>query len=132
METPFLSLRETLEARMRELPEPPCRSERAELFKELYGFYERSYKKNTWSDYLAWLRRNRFRHSSERVVQYEKDKSYRKIIPVSSFCSYWFGFLKTSDLYYLISVVRDMEHRGMNVNRWLFWAIKPKADESVV
>lgn len=101
-----------------------CRSQRAELFKELYGYYERCYKKNTWADYRSWLARNRYKHSQARTEEFKKSKDFRKPIEISSFCSYWLGFLKTEDLYYLISIARDKENRGENFNKWLFWAIK--------
>lgn len=43
-----------------------------------------------------------------------------------SFCSYRLGFMKTDDLYFLISIAKDKDNRGENFNRWLFWAIKPE------
>jgi hypothetical protein len=101
-----------------------CKSQRAELFKELYSYYEKSYKQNTWTDYRRWLGRNKFKHSPQRIAEFKKSNDYRKKIAVKSFCSYWFSFLKTSDLYYLISVVKDKDSRGENVNKWLFWSIK--------
>lgn len=130
MEETFSSLTLALQAKMLEMQKnkekPLFRSERAELFNELYGFYERSYKKNSWNAYREWLKTNKFKHTSERVEQYKKDPSFRKQITVKSFCSFWFGFMKTQDLYYLISIAKDKENRGENFNRWLFWAIKNK------
>ena len=103
------------------------KSHRAELFKELYSYYELSYKKNAWSDYKRWLGKNRFKHSPVKVAEFRKSKEFRKPIDISSFCSYWFGFLKTEDLYYLISIARDKHNRGENFNKWLFWSIKPNS-----
>jgi hypothetical protein len=100
------------------------KSSRAELFNELYSLYEQSYKKNVWDDYRKWLARNRFRHNQQRALEFKKTKDFRKPITVRSFCSFWFGFLKTDDLYYLLSVARDKTRRGENLNKWLFWAIK--------
>lgn len=101
-----------------------CRSQRAELFKELYGYYEKSYKKNQLVDYRMWLSSNRYKHNDTRLEQFKKTPYFRKKIEISSFCSYWFGFLKTEDLYYLISVAKDKDNRGENFNKWLFWAIR--------
>lgn len=124
------SLKDALASRfVKKAAEP--KSERAALFADLYAVYERSYKQNSWDAYKAWLRSKRLRHSPERVAQYAKDPTFRKPVTVKSFCSYWFGFLKTQDLYYVLSVARDMERRGQNVNKWLFYSIKPKK-ESVV
>lgn len=124
MENPFVSFRDALEAKKAEIPQPKFRSERAELLNELYTYYEKSYKQNTWVLYREWLKKNKFKHSTEKVAEYKKDKSYVKIIPIKRFCSYWFNFLKTEDLYYLISIAKDKEKRGENFNRWVFWAIK--------
>lgn len=100
------------------------RSKRAELFNELYSLYEISYKRNTWKIYRSWLARNRFKHSQAKLNEFKKTKLFRKPISVKSFCSYWFGFLKTNDLYYLLSIARDKINRKENLNSWLFWAIK--------
>lgn len=106
------------------VPTKLCRSQRAELFKELYYYYEKSYKKNTWNDYVKWLGEKRLKHSPERIEQYKKTKGFRKQIEISSFCAFWFNFLKTEDLHYLVSVAKDMTNRGKNFNQWLFWSIK--------
>ena len=132
-ENPFKSFKIALEkakGNIKDIPVLPhveastCRSQRAELFKELYGHYESSYKKSTWTEYRKWLGRNKFKHSTARTAEFRKSKEFRKPIEIKSFCSYWLGFLKTEDLYYLISIAKDKENRGENFNKWLFWAIK--------
>lgn len=107
-----------------ENPKPKFRSERNALFNELYGYYEKSYRKNCWSDYIAWLRKNKFKHTKDRVNEFKATKDFRKKITVKSFCSFWLSFLKTNDLYYMISIAKDKDQRGENFNKWLFWAIK--------
>lgn len=122
----FTPLAEALKSKMAELQnkKPQFKSERAELFNELYSHYEKSYVKNTQILYGQWLKKNKYKHSMERVEQYKKDKSFRKKITIKSFCSHWFSFIKTQDIYYLNSICRDKENRNENVNQWLFWAIK--------
>lgn len=122
MENPFISLKQALQEKQQEYSGKKFRSERNEQFFELYNHYAKSYKKNMWVNYIGWLKQNRFKHSKERVAQYKKI-AY-PIINEKSFCSYWFGFMKTNDLYFLNSICRDKENRGENVNKWLFWAIK--------
>lgn len=108
---------------------PKARSERASLFGELYEFYEKDYKRQTWLSYIKWLKENRFKHNKERVMQYKK-VAFPKIT-IKSFCSYWLCHMKTEDLYYLISIARDHDHRGTSFNRWLFWALKADSQNTV-
>lgn len=122
----FISLSDALAKMKAESTPPKFRSERNSIFNEVYSYYENSYKKNTWSSYITWLKKNKFKHSKERVVEFKKDPTFRKQISVKSLCSFWLGFMKTQDLYYLASVMKDKENRGENVNKWLFWAIKTK------
>jgi hypothetical protein len=125
------SFKALLELKKKELGiEKKPRSERSALFTELYGYYQKSYKKNCWLDYLAWLKKNRLKHSKDTVEQYKKDKTFRKMITIKSFCSFWFGHIPTQDLYYLTSIAKDKDRRGENFNRWLFWAIKHNPQEN--
>lgn len=124
MELAFTTLRQALEKRKIESPQIKFRSERSSIFSELYSYYEKSYRKNTWIAYVSWLKKNKYKHTRERVEQYKKDPTFRKKITVKSFCSFWLGFLSTQDLYYLCSIAKDMDKRNENFNRWLFWAIR--------
>lgn len=131
MDNPFLSLQQALAEKMAEFGErPKFKSQRAELFAELYTYYEKSYKHNSWLNYIAWLKANRFKHTRERVEQYKKSKEFRKKITIKSFCSFWLSFMKTNDLYYLISIAKDKERRKENFNKWLFWSIKSYPQET--
>lgn len=120
----FISLSDALAKMKSELNPPKFRSERNSIFNELYSYYEKSYKKNTWQEYLSWLKANKIKHTREHVEMFKKTPTFRKQITVKSFCSFWLGFMKTQDLYYLVSIAKDKENRGENFNKWLFWAIK--------
>lgn len=124
MQNNFLSLKDAIEKIKLNIPEQKVLSERATLFKELYSYYEDSYKKNSWSNYIGWLKENHIKHSKDSVEQFKKTKLHRKQIDIKSFCSFWLGFIKTKDLYYLISIAKDKQNRNENFNKWLFWAIK--------
>lgn len=123
MDSDYISFKDAILKKKLEVS-TPLKSQRAELFKELYSYYEKSYKKNTWSDYVAWLKKNKIKHSKESIENYNKIK--RPKITVRSFCSYWLSFIPTNDLYYLISIAKDMEQRNQNFNKWLFYSIKNK------
>lgn len=97
------------------------KNERRTIMKELYSFYEISYKKNSWDNYILWLKSNRLKHNPENIEKFKKI-NYKKITP-SSFASFWLGFIPTKDLYYILSEAKDRHRRGMNFNKWLFWAI---------
>lgn len=121
MENSFISFRDAIE-KFKSIDAPKRLSQRAELFKELYSYYEKSYKKNTWLDYIKWLKENHIKHTKESIAKFDKIK--RKPITVKSFCSFWLSHIPTIDLYYLISIAKDMENRNQNFNKWLFWSIK--------
>lgn len=103
---------------------PPLKSQRAELFKQLYSYYEQDYKIQTWKEYIKWLKQNKLKHNSNTLKEYSKI-AYPKI-SVSSFCSYWLGFMPTQDLFYLASVMRDFINRKQSCNKWLFFNLKCK------
>lgn len=124
MDNSFISFKDAIEAMKLTVEKPRARSQRAELFGELYAHYEKGYKKDMWMIYGSWLKKNRYKHSKERMAEFQKSKLFRKKIPVKTFCSYWLGHIKTDDIYYLISIAKDKEHRRENFNRWLFWSIK--------
>lgn len=126
MDKNFISLADALLQKKVELPNVKFRSERNALFFELYGYYERSWKRNTWLNYIKWLKQNKFKSSKDKQVEFKKSKFYYPKDSEKTFCSYRLGFMKTNDLYFLISIAKDKENRGENFNQWLFWAIKFK------
>lgn len=60
------------------------------------------------------------------VDNYKKSKEFRKPITIKSFCSFWLAHIPTKDLYYINSYARDMDRRGENFNKWLFFNLKAK------
>lgn len=102
-------------------------SQRAELFSQLYQIYELDFKKQTWKNYLKWLKEKRFKHSKEKVQEYKKIM-YKKIT-VASFCSFWLSHIPTEDLYYLLSIAKDMQNRNQSFNKWLFYNLKVLQDK---
>lgn len=125
MDTNFISFADAIAQKKLEI-KPKFRSQRNELFNELYKYYEKSWKQNTWSNYIKWLKQNKFKNTPEKRNEFKKSKMYFKKDTEKSFCSYRLGFMKTDDLYFLISIAKDKDNRGENFNRWLFWAIKPE------
>lgn len=111
---------------------PPKKSlnQRQELFAELYNYYEKDYKRQAWKSYVAWLKQNRVKHTKLAVENYKK-VAFKKIT-VKSFVSYWLGFIPTPDLWYLVSIAKDMDNRGQSFNKWLFYSIKIKDDSKNV
>ena len=96
------------------------------LFRELYPYYERDWKKQTWKNYQIWLRNNRLKDSKENQAKFKKSDMFFKKISDASFASFWLSHMRTEDLYYLISIAKDKENRKESFNKWLFWAIKPQ------
>lgn len=119
----FISIKDLIQKYKNDKPKL---SQRNELFKELYQYYERSYKKNTWTNYINWLKRNKIKHSKISLEEFKKSKDYHKKIDEKSFATYWLVWANRETLYYMISIAKDMENRNQNFNRWLFWAIRPQ------
>lgn len=117
----YLSLKQVIEKYQ---VEKPTLSERSQILKEIYEHYERSYKMNVWSDYIKWLKANKYKHSKEKISEYDKLKF--KKITISSFCSFWLSHIPTKDLYYILSYAKDLENRKQNFNKWLFYNLKAK------
>jgi len=63
MDNSFISLQQAIQNAKLEIPKTKIRSERSSIFNELYSYYEKSYKKNTWSSYIAWLKFNKYKHT---------------------------------------------------------------------
>lgn len=118
----MISFAEALEEQKKLIGEKLPKSERSDILKQLYGFYEEDYKKEKWKDYIRWLKANNRPHTSEAISAYKKS-SYPQIT-VKSFCSFWLSHIPTNDLYFLLSIARDKRNRGESFNRWLFHSLK--------
>lgn len=108
------------------LPKEKYKSERAELLAEIYQYYELSWKKNTWSNYIKWLKENKKKDSKELRQQFKKTKNYFKKDSIKTFASFRLGHIPTKDLYYIKSQGKDMITRGDNFNKWLWFSLKTK------
>lgn len=126
MENNFISLADYIAQKKIENPIKQFRSQRNELFNELYKFYEKSWRKNTWTNYIKWLKINKLENNKINREKFSKSKMFFPKDTEKKFCSFRLGFMPTKDLYYILSIAKDMDNRGENFNKWLFWAIKPQ------
>jgi len=117
----YISLQEYIKKYKNEKPKI---SQRSELLGQIYEYYKISYKKNTWHDYLVWLGKRK--NTPQLIEEFKKSKAYHKQIDVGSFCSFWLCHIPTEDLWYLLSIAKDMDKRNQNFNRWLFWSLRVK------
>lgn len=99
------------------------KSQRSEIISELYSYYKEDWRKNTWKNYIAWLKQNKIKHSGDAKKKFEASKSYHKIFTIKYFCVK-LAHIPTEDLYYLISIAKDKANRNESFNKWLFWALK--------
>ena len=94
-------------------------NERQELLKELYDFYLKHQKISNWKTY-----RKNFREDNKKNIDlFMKSKDYYKPMDIKLFCIR-IGHIPTQDIYYLISIARDMLNRKTNFNKWLFYNLK--------
>lgn len=117
----FITLQEAIKKYKNEKPKI---SQRSDLLRQIYEYYQKSYKKNTWFNYLKWLKENKKEVSEETQNEFRKTKLYHKQIDTRSFCSFWLGHIPTEDLWYLLSIAKDMDNRNQNFNKWLFWSLR--------
>lgn len=106
--------------------QPTFRSQRSEVFAELYKYYENDWKVQTWKNYISFLKQEKKKDSNESRQLFTKSKFYFKKISVKSFCSFWLSFLTTEELYYLVSIAKDKLNRKESFNKWLFYSLKAK------
>lgn len=105
------------------------KSSRTEMMATLYEFYEKEKYNTDKLAYANWLYRNKLKPSFENIEKWKKTSGeYRKQITSKSFASFWLSHIPTGDLYYLISIAKDMENRKQSFNKWLFWSLKTKKD----
>lgn len=116
----------------KQIKKTPKTSERSLNIEELYKLYtsvtERKLRRiENWKRYRLWLMNNRIPHSPENVTKFRKVKTgVNKFIDEYGISSFAFmtSHIKTSDLYYVLSVARDKNHREQSIGAWLF--AKPK------
>lgn len=105
-----------------------CKSERAELIKQIYEIYTCPHekilrKKENWKRYIAYLKSNRTPHTLESLKTFKKTKMYITEKPVTSFC-FFLSPIPTKDLYYIISLMKDNKNRGKSASAYLFSSIR--------
>ena len=110
-----------------ELPneEKLCKSERAQVIKELYAIYtsplERILrKKENWKRYCAFCRASKQANTKEAQELFKKGKTYIKEQPIKTII-FFLSHIPTKDLYYIKSQMQDCSNRGKSASAWLFF-----------
>ena len=100
------------------IEKPKIRSERAELIDKIYAIYTSPTqkifrRKQNWLRYCQWCRDNKLPNSKENQAKFKKSKYFIREHNIKSFC-YFISVIPQADLYYILSVARDMDKRGQN------------------
>ena len=107
---------------------------RKDLIKELYEVYILENKFENYFRYRHYLKKNKKENTKENVAEFQKAKldinlKYIKPFP-ASFFAIKLSHIPTEDLFYLISVEKDIINRKgykkCSFSKWLFYSIKPK------
>lgn len=107
---------------------------RKDLIKELYEVYILENKFENYFRYRHYLKKNKKENTKENVAEFQKAKldinlKYIKPFP-ASFFAIKLSHIPTNDLYYLISIEKDIINRKgykkCSFSKWLFYSIKPK------
>ncbi len=104
------------------------RSERASIIEDIYNLYTSSIqrfhrKKANWKRYVQWLKENRLPDKKENQEKFKKSKKFIKEYDIKRFC-FLVSHLKEKDLYYILSMGKDMENRNENFGAWIISNIK--------
>lgn len=94
-------------------------SPRAEILGELYDLYLadiKGLKIYNWRRYVKWCKENKLSNSAENQLKFKKTRFFiKKPLDIKSFCIL-FSHLKGEDgirdLYYHLSVAKDIKNRG--------------------
>lgn len=105
-----------------------CKSERAEIIKQIYEIYTSPHerilrKKENWKRYILWLKLNKIIHSKISIKEFKKKLGYIKEQPVKSLC-FFLSHIPTKDLYFIRSKMLDYKNRGKSASAYLIASIK--------
>ena len=104
------------------------RSQRAEIISEIFDIYTSQRdlrRKENWKRYVAWLKQYHRVTSKESENLFKKTKQYIKEMDIKRFCVL-ISHIKTDDLYYLLSVAKDMNNRNQPFGAYLISSILDK------
>lgn len=109
-------------------PQKKRTSERSDLVSQIYALYSSEIdvrKKENWKRYITYLKANRVRNTPENQAKYKRSKQFIRELPVSSI-AYLLSHIKTPELYYVLSEMKDHYNRGTGASKYLLGSIKKK------
>lgn len=109
------------------------KKKRKDLIKELYEVYVLENKFENYFRYRHYLKKNKKINTKEIVEEFKKAKLPQNTKYIKPFTDTFFAIrlshIPTEDLYYLISVEKDIINRKgykkCSFSKWLFFSIKP-------
>lgn len=99
-------------------------SQRAEILGEVYEHYLYWNKNSNIKTFLSM-----YKNTKANQELFKKSKAYYPPMEVRVL-AVKLSFLSVSDLYFVVSMAKDMRVRKQNFNKWLFWAIKAQKELS--
>ena len=104
-------------------------NERQDVLSQIYECYlaSKNHRKiANWKRYVAWLKLSRIPNSEKAQSKFKKSKEFiREYKPAT--LAYKLSHIKTKDLYYILSIGKDMVNRKENFGGWLLGSIKTKS-----
>lgn len=100
------------------------RNQRRVLMKEIYQLYssptQRNLrKKENWKRYCKWCRENKLPDSKVNQEKFKKTKTFIKEFKEKNFAIVMNPIKGEENLYYIISVGKDMDRRGDNFGAYI-------------
>lgn len=124
----MLNIADILKNKDLESPIKTAKSERTELTKQIDEIHHSPIeynlrKKENWKRYCAWCKKNKLPDTTENQAKFRKTKEC-----IKEQKSLWFlvSHIKTKDLYYIVSMMKDSNNRGKSASAWLINNVNKK------
>jgi hypothetical protein len=95
------------------------RSQRSEILDEIYQVYVHCQKLDNWASYRKLYKED----TKENQKKFVASKSYFKAWDIKRFVVR-LSYIPTDDLFYILSIARDMKNRKQNFSKWIMWNTK--------
>jgi len=95
------------------------RSQRSEILDEIYQVYVDCQKIDNWASYRKLYKED----TKENQKKFVASKSYFKAWDIKRFVVR-LSYIPTDDLFYILSIARDMKNRKQNFSKWIMWNTK--------
>jgi len=130
----MLNIADIIKNRPVQEPEKIERQERRFLNKQIDDIHHSPQekilrRKENWKRYVAWLKKNRKKHTNETVIEFKKTANKKMEGKyLQEYKSLWYltSHIKTKDLYFCLSQMKDNLNRGKSASAYIISSTRVK------